>query len=178
MYHFCYGLLLAAIAGLGSSRYQERDQCQRLLTHFTATVADDLTAAADDHPDAEVRRRCQQLLDLHFQQTAKTKSATTLPKGWPRLPWVDMLPDSDEFCGVSQHYLELARKVTGEKGPPDWEDYRYATRLLLEDLYASRRTALTVPRLLELMRDRERDWIREHGGRYNPPIELPLSPEF
>ena len=116
-----YAIILTAL--LGSSSFPEREVAFRVLS---ASVWLPLCERLENHHDAEVAGRAWTIVDARY--LALARKGKLLPRGWTKLPWIS---------GLALHYheyLSAARDSACGDGPPDWPDYREATRLLLRDL--------------------------------------------
>ncbi|MGF1578462.1 MAG: hypothetical protein ACFCD0_03780 [Gemmataceae bacterium] len=171
-------VVVALIAQLGSPNYSARATARYHLSRMAPLAVDHLKAA-EKHPDPEVRRNAKQVLASYYNSQAPRLAQQTRPSNWPRLPWLDMLPaNHPQRDRILAYYLPRAQKTIGRKAAPEWEDYRLATQLYMEDLFRNEQRPDQVRQLLNSMADHERDWIRRNGTRYNPPVQMPLSEEF
>lgn len=68
-------------------------------------------------------------------------------------------------------YLKLARMEIGMQGPPDWADYRLATKLML-----SVEIELDAKTVLNELWEQERNWVNLYGHRFDPKIVFDLPP--
>lgn len=87
------------------------------------------------------------------------------------LPWIypvscTIVVDEE----TRQLYLSRARRTVGMHGPPDWLDYRLATRMLVEDLIYRGVEEKEITSLLSKLAKEENEWIRQNGKRFDPPI--------
>lgn len=126
---------------------------------------------------ARAGARCAAILAIVAMTYPDWFVARMLPDYWPNVPWVDMLPTGAEWpdSHTKQSFYLKAARAAGSRcdGPPEWNDYRAATRLLLADLLRCGWSEQRIRNLLNDMRDNERTWIIEHGFRFNPPVLLP-----
>jgi hypothetical protein len=160
--------LSANVDQLGDRSYRRREEAHRTLARFGRLAVPHLQKAqASDNP--EVARRAALLLAPYEEELADRRSHTFLPTDWPRRPWLS-LPD----YGMG-HYLSLARQGGSKTGPPDWPEYREATRLWVRGLLLQRRPAQEIVEELGRMAAEEKSWILRNGGNYNPPLKLPDS---
>lgn len=161
---------------LESPSFRQRERSRVALTSLLPLSLPDVEHAADHAADPHTQAICEVIANRWYCDTATERAASMLPAGYPRLPWVDMLPNKYPYrhCIISM-YLDQAQKKIGYKGPPDWADYRLATQLYLSHLLMTRSGSRQAQRLLDQMRDVEIRWIEEHGKRYTPPIDLPVG---
>jgi hypothetical protein len=151
---------------LGDRSYRRREAAHRQLAEL-GRLAVPYLQRAQSSPNPEVARRATLLLAPYEEEFADRHSHKVLPTDWPRRPWL-CLPDY-ALC----HYLSLARQGGGKTGPPDWAEYREATRLWVRGLILQRRPAQEIILELDRMAAEERSWILQHGANYNPPLTLP-----
>jgi len=157
-------------ANLGSEHYREREAAHVALRQL-APVAVERLQALEKSTDREVATRVRQILDGYYAANAPAWANETLPTNYARLPWISELP-SDVEQGLAQYYLERARQQIGIHGPPEWNDYRLATKLLVEDLYGKRVTRRQVVIILDQMVETERSWVDNFGQRYYPAVDF------
>ena len=115
-------VLSILVLQLGSDRWADRDRSHRILASL-APIAIHQLDAGTHHRDAEIAKRCQQLL-APFAQSRAEKTAFALRTHWP---WLSMPCET----AIEYDFLERARarwpEVVG--GGPDFADWRLATKL-------------------------------------------------
>jgi len=151
---------------LGDRSFRRREEAHRLLAGCGPLAVRHLQRAQNS-PDPEIARRATILLGPYAEQIAERNSHGVLPTSWPRRPWLFL----DE-CEMS-HYLSLARERLSKAGPPEWPEYREATRLWVRSRLLQRRPVEEIRAELDRMASEERGWIIQHGANYNPPLKLP-----
>jgi hypothetical protein len=168
-------LALIFISQLGSPSFHKRELAMQALNQMAPLIVPYLEAA-HAHPDPEVARRVHLVLASYYEKAADHLLKEAKPTSWPRMPWIDMLPkDYPDRADVIEYFVALARDKIGRKGPPDWEDYRLATELLMHDLLRRRHTLKQVVELLDRMAAQEQKWIAENGKNYSPPVQMPTA---
>jgi len=155
---------------LGADDFRQREAAQAALQQLAPFVVHRLHAV-EKTKDREVATRVRRILDRYYAQHATVWANNTLPTDYPRLPWICELPSTVDQ-ERAQYYLEQARSQIGVHGPPHWDDYRLATRLLIEDLYGSRVPRRQVIVVLDRLAEAERSWIVNFGHRYHPPVNV------
>lgn len=167
-------VILILISQLGSDSYPRRERAQIALLKLAPWAENELRVALRV-ADAEIRQRSYEILSHFYRQSAADKASRLRPPcGYPRLPWVDMLPDyRPDRTATIRYYLGEAHKQMGQKGPPEWDDYRLATRIYATDLLGDPDTAGGVGPLLDEMAAREIQWIKQNAHRYTPPLRVP-----
>ena len=164
---------------LASPNYRDRETAsvalERLLPHSLPFLE-----SASRCKDPEVSRRASLIVGRYYQRTAKVKAARVRASGYDKTPWIDMLPpEYPDRSATIQHYLGRVWETGNRLGPAeDWRDYRQATRLFLEELYASPRGAESVPSLVERMKRVEYDWIKQNHKRYKLPLPPAIGPVY
>lgn len=167
-------LAVVLITQLGAPSYRQRVRAMNRLEPIVPAVAPYLEAATQ-HRDPEIARRASSLLAHYYQSVADQLSEQVRPAHWPRTPWLDMLPpDYPDRQVIVSFYLSAAQRKIGPHGPPEWDDYRLATRLYLRQLIMDRRRLDEVHLLLDRMAEQERQWIQQNGIRYSPPVPMPV----
>jgi hypothetical protein len=162
------------IANLGADDYRQRSAAHAALDRLAPLVASHLHVL-ENAKDREVATRARQILNRYYAEHAAEWAAATLPTNYPRLPWIGEFPDAELDQGLGQYYLERARKQIGIQGPPEWNDYRLATRLLVEDLYRQRVSRARIIVILDRLSEAETQWLSHHGHRFDPPIRVSLG---
>lgn len=166
-------VVLFAASGLGDGRFAERERSQTVLT-ATLPVSIPYLKAATKSQDTETSARARNIIGSWCTATAFDRAAKLRPANWPRLPWIDSLPNNHcERKHIIGRFLSEAQQRIGRRGPPEWEDCRLATRLYFASRLRWREVQPSDTRLLEDMVKSEKEWIKQHGHRYTPPIELP-----
>lgn len=168
-------LILGLLAQLGHPSWQKRELAQVKLKHLLPlAITQDYLKQGKSSKDCEVAVRCKHVLHAYWVQTAPAKAKTTLPKGYHKLPWIDMLPeDYPNKEEVIRAWLEVARNTVGNTGPPKWADYEYATYLLLLEEYQFGISPTEAETLLDAMVANEKKWIKKYGANYDPPLTVP-----
>lgn len=161
--------LLIALTLLGSDSFRQREWAHAALERSLPASVPYLEAGRQSK-DVEVRVRACSILNGWYRRTAADKAK--------RLPhyWIDGLPqDYPNRHDILAWYMEQAYKKNGQYSNRnnDWINYRTATRLFFTDLLSNPDTAGQVDLLLPVMRQAEIEWIRNNGGNYSPPVELP-----
>lgn len=166
-------IAVVLITQMGSPRYREREIANCKLQQLSPLVIEHLKAARDLE-DAEISLRAAHLVARYFDEVADELSKRIRPTKWPRLPWLDMLPqDHPDRQQVIQQFVREAQERIGRKGPPDWPDYRLATQLYVHRLFQMQHHPEQVRRMLDAMAEQEREWIIRNRNKYSPPLELP-----
>lgn len=166
-------LTVMLITQLGSPRYRERERANELL-HRLSPLAAPYLKAAKQHNDLEIADRSYRILARYYAVRAEHLAEKTRPSEWPRIPWLDMLPDNHpDRQAVVQYYLAQAHEKNCAKGPPHWDDYRLATKLYLQQLFRDQHDADKIRSLLDQMAASEKQWLIKNRDRYNPPLEMP-----
>lgn len=161
------------ISQLGSPQYRERARASHELYQMAPLVVPYLEAARR-HEDLEVSQRSTLILATYYESVADRVAESMKPSRWPRLPWIDMLPENHpDRKTVIDYYTQQARNRIGRKGPPNWEDYRLATKLYMRELILERQRPQQVQHLLDRMVECECQWIRTNGKKYTPPLTMP-----
>ncbi len=151
---------------LGDRCYNRRECAHRRLAACGRLAVPHLQRASS-HPDPEVQRRAAILLGPYETELADRRSHCLMPTSWPRRPWLS------GCYGPMTHYLTEARRCVTNTGPPDWPEYREATRLWVRSLLIQRRPVDEIRLELDRMASEERWWILQYGANYNPPLKLP-----
>lgn len=158
------------LANLGSDDYRQREAAY-LALHKLAPLAAAQLHAAEGARDREVAQRARSILNRYYNDNAAEWAGDTLPTNYTQLPWITELPA--EFAeGLGQVYLQRARRQVGMQGPPEWRDYRLATRMLVEDLYSRRVSRQRIILILDQLAEAERVWVSNHGQRFDPPVTI------
>lgn len=166
-------LAVILIMQLGHPSYRVRVQAHKSLRPLAPLVVPYLKAGCKND-DEEIAVRCKEILTDHYYAVARPLSETTKPTNWPRTPWIDMLPlDYPHRAQVLSWYLDKAREKIGRKGPPHWQDYRLATKLLMRSLFEDGKSVKEVVVLLDQMAVIERNWILKNGKNYTPNLVIP-----
>jgi hypothetical protein len=151
---------------LGDRNYTRRECAHRQLSAW-GRLAVPYLQRAEHHPDPEVQRRAAILLAPYDTELADLRSHLLKPTSWPRRPWLSGCP------GPLTHYLSEARRYVPSTGPPEWPEYREATRLWVRSLLLQRRPLDEIILELDRMAAEERWWILQYGANYNPPLKVP-----
>lgn len=152
-------IIIALTLQLGSPDFRTREAATQALARLGAASLPFLEIAERSR-DREVATRARAIIDRWYAANAERIAAGVIGE---RAPWI---------CGDDgQAYLERARKQVGIQGPPDWSDYRLATKLMVEDMVRGRRPQVDMVRVLTGFRKDERDWIKAHGRNFDPPIK-------
>ena len=164
---------VALIAQLGSPDYRQRELATNQLVRFSPLAVPHLQAA-QSNKNPEIAIRSTFLLTTYYRKNAAQLTEKVRPNGWPHLPWMDMLPhDHPDRDSVVSQYLQRAQSEIGRHGSPDWKDYRHATRLYVQKMFANGHSMKAVQATLNRMAKAESDWITANGKRYNPPVQMP-----
>jgi len=161
------------VTNLGSDQFRQREAASAALQRL-APVAVRRLQIAEHCSDREVSTRARQILDRYYAENAAAWANSTLPSTYHRLPWMAELP-AEYADGLGQFYLQRARREVGMQGPPDWQDYRLATRMLVEDLYRERMPRERIVEILDQLVNVERDWVTHHGQRFDPPLSMSVT---
>lgn len=166
-------LLSCLTAQLGSPSFPTREKAHAALSDLLPLSLPALQKA-EKSSDVETVVRAGQLVRWYYQDTAHEKAAQAKPKDYPYLPWMDRLPnDYPNRNAVIYSWLCQARiQGSFSDGPPQWESYRAATKLFIEDLYSDPLTAGTVQGLLDGMAQSEIQWIVANKDHYSPPLKV------
>lgn len=156
------------VANLGADQYRQRESATAML-HKIAPIVVQRLHVAERSEDREVATRARQILDQYYAANAPVWAANTLPSNYALLPWIAELP-SEQPEGIGQFYLQRARRLVGMHGPPDWQDYRLATKMMIEDLYSQRVPRERIILILNQLAEVEREWIAQNGQRFDPPL--------
>jgi hypothetical protein len=161
-------LVAAPVGGLASPSYRAREIAEARLGRALPLAPGVAVAAAETHPDREVRERAGKVVRAWGGAPPQGQAEQARPTTWPRMVWIDMMPAN--FPGrwemVSELLAEARRQGTRDTGPPEWEDYRAATILLCERLYAEGWSEQRVTEFLNEMGQIEQQWIEDNKGRY------------
>lgn len=166
-------LVVVLISLMNSPSYRERELAYHTLGRLQQFAIPYLIQSQESQYP-EVTCRAASLITSYHQRHAAELATNLLPDNYPCLPWIDELPDDyPDRCELITQFLSRSRKELGTFGSPDWTDYRHATRLFLEHEFANGCSIEAARRLLNQMVVNEREWIRDHGKGYNPPVTLP-----
>lgn len=167
-------LLSCLVSQLGNPSFPMREKSHAALSRLLPLSLPALQQATRSD-DVETAVRAGQLVKWHYQDTAHDKAAKAKPKDYPYLPWIDRLPKGYPDRQAVIYYWLAQVRIQGNYGggAPHWEDYRLATRLFIEELYADPLTAGKVQSLLDGMVKSEILWIVANATNYNPPLKLP-----
>jgi hypothetical protein len=157
--------LCLTVERLGDRCYAARECAQRRLAAWGRLAVPHLQLA-ERHPDPEVQRRTAILLAPYAAEIADRRAHALMPTSWPRRPWLS-------GCESLTYHLSEARHHVLSTGPPDWPEYREATRLWVRSRLLQRRPVEEIRLKLDRMAQEERWWILQHGENYNPPLKLP-----
>lgn len=135
----------------------ERTQEQPDGRHVKAEAVQALHAA-EMSTQKETARRARLILNGIYEQHAQSWLSQH-PR--EKLPWIDVEMTT---------WLELARRETRMGSPPQWLDYREATRLYVANLIRHRATHAEIRTVLRQLHAAEVQWIQQFGGPYNPPL--------
>jgi hypothetical protein len=158
------------LANLGSDDYRQREAAHAALQQL-APLAVERLCIAESSADREVATRTRRILNKYYDDNAPRWADETLPTQYGQLPWIGELP-AEYAEGLGQVYLQRARRQVGMQGPPEWRDYRLATRMLVEDLYSRRVPRQRIILILDQLAEAERVWVSNHGQRFDPPITV------
>lgn len=138
-----------ALEALGSDVYREREAAERQL-RIRPELLPQIAAAARNHTDPEVQRRCRRLV----RPLARTSLAALEPIPGLSALWYDRASDTFLIDGSTrrllQPYLTAGEESPGPRRPFAGE--RHATALLLEDLLCAGIPLPALRRLVEHMR--------------------------
>lgn len=142
------------IACLGDDRFAVRQAAHEALNE-KQDIALPVLALHAGSPNPEQRRRVETLL-----ATRRPKNhLTVLLASHQPLPWIDAMPDAiPERWRIQNHYLQQARKLTGNGAAPAWHDFRAATHLWIVDMEAAGVSPEVLDALLARMTRRIGDW--------------------
>lgn len=144
-----YQVIVASlIAILGHDDFHRREAAQAALLKVGPLAHPQLLAARDYHPLPEVRMRCRRLFSPWYKENAQR-----LAESHGKLPWLCF---GDYDC--ESVFLKIAQKQIGVRGPPEFEDWRLATRIYLEMLYARQCPEESIVDELEAMWQAEYDY--------------------
>jgi hypothetical protein len=166
-----YFLILDCALALNVEQLGDRSYRRREAAHHTIAQLGRLAVPylqrAQSSPNPEIARRATLLLGPYDAEIADQHSHELMPTEWPRRPWL-FLPDT-----ALGYYLSLAQGAMAKTGPPDWPEYREATRLWVRGMLLQRRPREEIRSELDRMAVEERGWIVQNGANYNPPLKLP-----
>jgi hypothetical protein len=170
---------LVLLLQLGDPDFHKREQAHLALEALAPVTLQQLTWGAK-HRDLEIARRCQIIVDRQYRRIAPLVARKIRPTSYPRVPWISELPQDwpQRFqIGDSYHQRALDHPQGPRPGPPDYNDYRFATVLMMEDLICIEKwTPEKLTKLLDQMVIGEKQWIAEHGKNCLPRIEEPKGP--
>lgn len=159
------------LKNLGSKNYKERAVASKTLeSRMTDELAGKLEKLMDD-PSLEVARRAELLLRPYYEKKACEVVEKIKAECKAKLPCLDFLPYDQP-----DRFAQLTRVDYKAGGPPDWENYRAATAAYLLDLAREKVPIDTIRTLIEQMKKRELDWVRNCGRHYTPPIQPTWDP--
>lgn len=142
---------------MGSDNYKIRDHAFRQLARDPPIH---MLLLSEQSKDCEIASRSRKLVDLWYRNRN-----LALIENIKIAPWI-----IDEYQG--QYYLQRARKEIGMQDPPEWNDYRLATRIMLSELYRE-----DPNEIISRLRQAEYNWIAVHGNRYSSPIPMVPDPK-
>lgn len=124
-----YLYLHCQIVALGSPSWPVREQATAILRQ-TLPLSHPYLNLALRHPDLEVRRRAELLLEgwrgrLAVWHLSELERRLLDELGHTAWPWVDSLPPDHPQRNLAQSYLPEGPCRTGA---PDWTEYRLASR--------------------------------------------------
>ncbi len=139
---------LLLIGQLGHRQFARRDLAQRTLARMGEAARPALTASAS-HPCPETRRRVELLQrPAWVYQMAEDKT-----KRLGKLPWIH------EYAVGDDAYMRYLIWPEGSPhGPPDWPEYRQATRRWCVAQWLAKRPRREILADLAVMWNEERAW--------------------
>jgi hypothetical protein len=151
-------LVLVALTGHDAFRVREAATVSLERQGYLALSA----LLAGRHGCLETQARCRYLLARAHDRHAETVALWYRPAwGWP---WIDGHKDAPVCWDDFSELLRQANAAGFANGPPDWQCYREATRLLV---MRRLRAGEAVGPTLEWLWERERHWRASNG--YPPP---------
>lgn len=147
---------------LGHPSFRAREAAHRALAGLGRLALPALERSSKRHPSAEVRARCRALLAPYAWELAYRDAGRLRAK----LPWIDARLHTggwEEPVIVGwEHYLALAGRAGVRGLPPDYAEYREATRLWAAAQLVQRRPGAEIDATLDLLAVMEGDWERAH----------------
>jgi hypothetical protein len=156
-------LFAILLSNLGAEDYGRRQAAHRVLQQV-APLAVHRLQIAEKSSDREVATRARQLLNRYYADSAATWARHLTAERDDEFPWIADIP-SEHTSGALPYYLDIARGQLEKQGPPNWPEYRLATRLLVQDLYTRRVSQRDILLLLSELAESERQWIDKNGSR-------------
>lgn len=146
-------ILLAVLSNLNSNSYHDRLKTQQLIVE-NVQLYDYSTRVSDTLEFNTGKNKSNQFVNLVVNKAM-------LEMDYFTCPWIDMVPNVNS--DIQNHYLAKARAVVGSTGDrPTWresyKDYRFATKLWLED-NVYRYSYAEMELILEQSRINEEKWI-------------------
>jgi hypothetical protein len=130
---------------------------ERLLLSEEGHLLRPRVEVATRHADLEIARRAAAALEAFYDLR---------PKGYPVMPWIDMLPTGlAERQAIIDACLNQVRPAGSWSYSADWPDYRQATACFVRGLLHSGYPRHCVRQLLEDMVQQERQYREKHGMR-------------
>lgn len=167
-------IVAALITLLGSADYRQREAATVALTKMAGDACNQLMLAERDvKKDCERARRASLILDRYYADNAGTMlTAIIRIRGLKKLPWLDDC-EWDKSCRSRHLNLanQLADKLQVSRFAPDWNNFRLATRLYLEDMLHHRATSQQIVEEMDRLRAAEKEWIRVRGKTWGLKVE-------
>jgi hypothetical protein len=139
------------IEQLGNDVFAERNKAMKVLGREPLDLAGlQQVARARNDKDSEIAMRTSMIVDARSRKICEpyAREANIRPTNYPKMPWIDMLPQGVQFPGHDQNllypsrsaiigtYLEKAR-VNGAPADssPNWTNFRVASDLFVQDVF-------------------------------------------